>query len=175
MFLNRLLNNNEKEYFYLHEEPQIGLYSSCAFLRLSIAIRADEHYAMCRDARIASLSPEFQSKLGWLVGNIFSRVGTTDWKENELKVKVKKILEEHIVWLDEDKIKNTKLSDADINSLSPKELIDIINATQVVKKKDQIIAAILAELQAGAFVRAEDVEAMKGRLGQAQTVAALFK
>jgi hypothetical protein len=84
-FLRRLHNNNDKELFYLHEQPDMGLPESCcAFLRLSIAL-LPAHYDICMQARLLSLTDVFQAKLGWLVGNIYSRVGTADWVPDYLK------------------------------------------------------------------------------------------
>ena len=40
MFVVRLLNNNHKDYFYLHEDNAFDLRSSCAFLRLAISLRS---------------------------------------------------------------------------------------------------------------------------------------
>lgn len=174
-FAARLLNNNHPEYFYLHEEPQIGLYSSCAFLRLSIAIKADDHYKTCLDSRVATLNAEFRPKLGWLVGNIFSRVGTEDWEEARLKKHLQEVLDENMVWLEEEKIKATKLTKEEIEKLSPEEVIKKVEAAEIVKRKDKVIAAILDELKSGNFIKAQDIDAMKKQLGQATTVATLLK
>lgn len=79
-FVDRILNNNEPEYFYLEPHPNSKLFEeSCAFLRLSIALRAQEHYETLITARILSLQEIFQAKLGGLVGNMYSRIGTEDW------------------------------------------------------------------------------------------------
>jgi hypothetical protein len=79
-FVQRLLNNNESSYFYLHQEIEAGLDTPhCAFLRLSIAVRSSDHYEKCLAAKVLQLKAEFQAKLGWLVGNMYSRVGTPDW------------------------------------------------------------------------------------------------
>jgi hypothetical protein len=65
-FLRKLLNNNNIEYFYLHEDAQIGLVRSCAFLRLSIAIKVNEHYSTLLDDGLHPLSQLFrQSLVGW--------------------------------------------------------------------------------------------------------------
>ncbi len=81
-FFVRLLNNNELGYFYLHNDLELGIQEPVvAFLSLSIAIKADLHYQKCLDARIAQLEENFQAKLGWLVGNMYSRVGTPDWTD----------------------------------------------------------------------------------------------
>ena len=113
-FLERLLNNNEPEYFYLHEEPSLGFPNrSCAFLQLAISIKSEEHYNACVASRILSLEDVFQAKLGWLVGNIYSRVGTKDWapdfkSNSEFKKMINDILDKKIVWLDSGKIKELK-------------------------------------------------------------------
>ena len=75
----KLLNNNHPEYFYLAEDVDCHLSEACvAFLKLAIPIKS-EHYDRCLAARISQLKEIFQAKLGWLAGNIYSRVGTPDW------------------------------------------------------------------------------------------------
>lgn len=82
MFVESLLDNNQAGYFYLHEDSAAGLYGrNCAFLALSIALRA-QHYDLCLRAKIAQLQESFQAKLGWLVGNMYGRVGTSEWDEH---------------------------------------------------------------------------------------------
>ncbi|MBT3046183.1 MAG: hypothetical protein KUF80_00290 [Candidatus Thiodiazotropha sp. (ex Codakia orbicularis)] len=79
-FIKKILNNNETNYFFLNKEPEIGLHDNlCTFLRLSVSLKSDDHYALCTKAKILELTSEFQAKLGWLVGNLYSRVGTDDY------------------------------------------------------------------------------------------------
>jgi hypothetical protein len=110
-FIERLLNNNDPEYFYLHEAPQFSLFeSSCVFLRLSIAIKTRLHYNACLRSRILSLDEVFQAKLGWLVGNIYSRVGTEDWVPNHLSKtefirKAKRLANEACIWVENERLK----------------------------------------------------------------------
>src|SRR4051794_9957527 len=81
--LEKLLNNNHPDYFYLHQSVEYGLTDSCvAFLRVSIALRAELHYDLLLNAKVLELKDEFKAKLGWLVGNLYSRVGTEDWVPN---------------------------------------------------------------------------------------------
>lgn len=76
-----LINNNQSNYFYLHEDVSIGFQGNhCAQLLLSIPLKI-EHYDLCLDAKRVQLHDTFQAKLGWLVGNAYSRVGTKDWDE----------------------------------------------------------------------------------------------
>ncbi|MFO0837410.1 MAG: hypothetical protein U1D55_02710 [Phycisphaerae bacterium] len=84
--LDRVINQNEAALglFYLHPESEIGIAEeSVVLLRVSIALRSNEHYGTLMDARRGRLHPEFANKLGWLCGNLYSRVGIRDWKEDE--------------------------------------------------------------------------------------------
>jgi hypothetical protein len=84
--LDRVINQNEHALglFYLHPEATIGIAEvSVALLRVSIALRSEEHYDTILAARRGRLDPEFANKLGWLCGNLYSRVGIRDWKETE--------------------------------------------------------------------------------------------
>ncbi len=79
--VGQILNNNHPEYFYLHAEPTSDLAQPCcAFLRVTIPLKI-EHYDTLLEAKELQLKSAFQAKLGWLVGNTYSRVGTPDWGE----------------------------------------------------------------------------------------------
>lgn len=85
--VERILNQNEQSIglFYLHPDLDAGISeASVALLRVTIALRA-EHYDMLIAARRGRLKPEFANKLGWLVGNLYSRVATPDWDDFESK------------------------------------------------------------------------------------------
>lgn len=104
--ISNLLNNNSKDFFYLHAAPEKHLTTdSCTFLHLSIAIKADEHYDLCLKSKTIELKENFRAKLGWLVGNIYSRVGTEDFvpsaipSNDELTKYIDNILNKHIGWI----------------------------------------------------------------------------
>lgn len=79
--LERLYNNTEPEYFFLYKDTVAGFSESMvASLKVSIALKSELHYDVCLAAKVVELSDEFKAKLGWLVGNMYSRVGTTDWE-----------------------------------------------------------------------------------------------
>ena len=81
--LERVFNQNEQALglFYLHPDVEAGIaVPSVALLRVTVTLRV-EHYEVLRDARQGRLCAEFRSKLGWLVGNLYSRIGTQDWYE----------------------------------------------------------------------------------------------
>lgn len=105
-FLNRLLNNNHPDYFFLKSCPEVGLVKdSCAFLHLSIALKSVEHYDKCLDARSIGLTENFRAKLGWLVGQLYSRIGTADYvpsglpSKSEFKDYIEQILTDYIAWV----------------------------------------------------------------------------
>ncbi len=109
LFLHRLFNNNEPNYFFLSKEPTVGLPShSCAFLRLSIALKAEIHYQTLLGCRILQLDEPFQAKLGWLVGQLYSRVATQDWPPDELRKQVKNTHDEEAIWVDPRRAKRLK-------------------------------------------------------------------
>lgn len=103
-FLRKLLNNNLPEYFYLAEDAEVGIDEPhVAFLTLSIAIKS-EHYDMCQEARFGQLEEIFRAKLGWLVGNIYSRVATPDWvptrvTPDNFDILVDQMLDDIAIWV----------------------------------------------------------------------------
>lgn len=151
-FLERVLNNNEPDYFFLRKEPaQEFPDDCCAVLRLSIALMAREHYEKCVAARILTLTDEFRAKLGWLVGNIYSRVGTQDWQSAEMASFIENILRESAVWLDERTLKQMPDLISQWLQDNPGASLDISTvrslASKVPKKKDQVLDRLSALLQ----------------------------
>ena len=74
--LENLLHNTLDEVFYLPESEAAGIEQDlCVYLHLSIALRK-EHYDALLGARVTSLAEVFRAKLGWLKGNIYSRIAT---------------------------------------------------------------------------------------------------
>jgi hypothetical protein len=159
-FMERLLNNNEEDYFYLHREPSIGLIDDhCAFLQLSIALKVHLHYGTLLAARILSLKESFQHKLGYLVGSLYSRVGTEDWLEKQQQaIQFQELTQQPtkdpalVIWLE--KHVHKKVVDI-LNKLpdpSPDDLQQAI--AQAFKSKEtrkrevlSMIASVLSELQ----------------------------
>jgi len=83
MFLNRVINQNEQAVglFYLHPDADAGVTRPCvAMLRIAFALHS-RHHETIKNSRCGRLKPEFQAKLGWLVGNLSSRIATADWSE----------------------------------------------------------------------------------------------
>lgn len=87
--IERVYNNTEPEYFFLFKDEFLKFPESMvAYLKVTIAVKSEMHYQDCLDAKKLELEDEFKAKLGWLVGNIYSRIGTIDW-DNKLTNKEK--------------------------------------------------------------------------------------
>lgn len=105
---NKLLNNNDTHHFYLEASPDHGIpIACCAQLHLSISIRAYEHYDICLGAKILELGDAFRAKLGWLVGNLYSRVGTVDYvpgampDQTTYENHVRELMNGYVAWVQE--------------------------------------------------------------------------
>jgi len=162
-FIDSLLNNNQKEFFYLHEDNELGLPECCcAVLRLSIAIRANEHYDICLKAKFLELETEFRAKLGWLIGNIYSRVGTKDWApdcitQNEFKSMINTILDKELYWIDKERLillKEKIVRDGiDINKIDREAILSIAQNIKVPSKKDKILNVIEDKLKSSNILK----------------------
>lgn len=125
LWMERLLNNNEPNYFYLRKVPERRLAEDCcAHLALSIAIKSDLRYDLCLSSRILSLQPVFQAKLGWLVGQMYSRVGTEDWDRAEMYAEIKSTLKLRAIWVPDDKLMNLRTSVQDWRNEHPDAELD---------------------------------------------------
>lgn len=147
-FLHRLFNNNEPPFFYYEAKHDSGIYDDmCAVLALPISLKP-EHYETLRRAKLAGITDVFQAKLGWLVGQLYSRVGTPDLEAANLAAKVKSYVEDVAIWLDENEADKLKImvdahyqAAAEPKPVGPKELHAMI--AQIPKKKKLVIDAVL--------------------------------
>jgi hypothetical protein len=98
-FLERLVNQNESAtgLFYLFPDVDAGITrDAVAVLRIAITLRS-EHYDVLVNSRVGALQHEFQAKLGWLVGNLYSRIGTRDWSEEPEKERQSNLIQRLLV------------------------------------------------------------------------------
>ncbi len=161
-FLAKLLNNNNPEYFYLAADVDCHLSEPCvAFLKLSVPVRSEDHYETCLAARIAQLEDIFQAKLGWLVGNMYSRVGTPDWvptrtTEDEFSKLIDTILSGMCVWVDrpvltrlQKELKNRRRTKGPEYDMSQDEIIRLVNeyAREEETKTERNIGLLVEHIQ----------------------------
>lgn len=80
---DRLLNNNEKDVFFIRKSNIFGFNEDlCVYLQLSVALRP-QHYERLVASKVAQMKSIFSAKLGWMVGQLYSRVGTPDLSDFE--------------------------------------------------------------------------------------------
>ena len=165
--ISTLLNNNAKEFFYLHAAPEHKLTNhSSTFLHLSVAIKADEHYELCLGAKILELKENFRAKLGWMVGNIYSRVGTEDFVPGAISNKkdftkyIDEVLEKHIGWVPSSAFGEFKKNATDGNGLTFDEIYT--NTKQKLKEnRDNKINSFASQLKSEGRLSQEQVESIK--------------
>ncbi len=139
--LERVLNQNEQKLglFHLYPDAMVDITQrSVAFLRVNVTFRSD-HYELMLKARKGGLPPPFSNKLGWLMGNLYGRVGTDDWKKNDMDSMINELLDEgqstDLMWFDEHETNAFgNLSAHDLRDKTPKEVHDIVSK-KVVKPK----------------------------------------
>ncbi|OXU14594.1 hypothetical protein [Sedimentisphaera salicampi] len=144
--IRRILNQNEERIglFYLYPDPEIKISEhAVAFLRVNVALKAD-HYDLLLSSRTISLNSEFRSRLGWLIGHIYSRVATVDWIEKDQSKRMGEIVEDllkknQLNWKPEavaDKIeKELSLNLSDKNT---EEILNIIKDNEPEKFSNEI-------------------------------------
>jgi hypothetical protein len=178
LFLERLFNNNESGLFYLHRDVTIGLAEdSCAFLALSIAVKADLHYETLRNAVIVGLKDNFRAKLGWLVGHMYSRVGTEDWPKTTLVGLINDMLEQSSVWVENKKLKELKALVREWQAKNSGQKIDRQTieqlAKQVPKRKERVVSAIVKALVDQKLVGIADKIRIENVIRNDPTISAL--
>lgn len=156
----RLVNQNENTLglFCLHPEIDSGIsVHSVAILRVAISIKASLHYGKLIAARVGRLSAEFQPKLGWMVGNLYSRVGVTDWKEisedkntNSEEKLITDILafnRDEPVWLDKQIYQRILYEKPNFDKLPISEQKEIIQKFRPDSPKDKLIDIIIETIK----------------------------
>lgn len=146
--VERIYNNTESDYFFLYKEDMFGISKSMVtYLKVSIALKSKLHYQECLDAKVVELSDEFKAKLGWLVGNMYSRVGTTDWASKMNDKERKQMIEEDVnsrcIIGSKDQLNTIKerLQKAE-GDIGKNDIVDMIMQIPVKSKYDQVMEII---------------------------------
>jgi len=137
--LERVFNQNEQALglYYLHKDNDAGITSpSVALLRVAVTLKI-KHYNILKRARVGRLSNEFSNKLGWLIGNLYSRIGTQDWSDPKSRSKeLRKMIDEIInenesdltpLWIQESWLNAAKENGVEIQQLTKQSILSEIN------------------------------------------------
>ena len=176
--LKKIFNNNDKELFFLKAERSHNFHQdSCTFLYLSIAIRAYEHYDLCLKSKILQLEDNFQSKLGWMVGNLYSRVGTVDYVPTALATDeifenhLDEILKEHLVWVPTKKFKDFRK--AAKKSSDPNEILNAVEQ-QTERRRQQTLASIVSTISKSINLDDDQKQKVKNALSNNSVINSLI-
>lgn len=168
--INKLLNNNDPHHFFLQAEPDYGLLTSCCTqLHLSISIKAYEHFDVCLNSKILELSENFRAKLGWLVGNLYSRVGTEDYVPGAIPDKatydeyVDNLLNKYVAWIPSSDFSKFQSNAKKANSVD--EIQRQIEAARE-RARESNLSGIVATIAKPLGFNNEQKEQLKNILGQ---------
>ena len=95
--LSKLLNNtDQKTHFFLPKQDPFKE-DMVAVLPLSFSFRSD-HYDLLLENRVLGIKPEFQAKVGHIIGQLYSRIGTPDlhdfgWNDKQTRQYINLLLE----------------------------------------------------------------------------------
>ena len=173
--LKKLISNTSDEVFFLDAfaAPSINE-PLCAFLQLSIALRA-EHYDALFAAKQAEMTDIFAAKIGWMTGNLYSRVATPDLYEVDPRAAqdyernlIHGLLRDDAEWLDNRQIKEyrrrlSQATDAKGGPLSAEEARSIVR--ECPKPIQELSSAVLDVLAAADLVIEPDtLKAIQNRI-----------
>lgn len=155
--LTKLINNNDSRYFFIPQRPDLQIAEDmCIMLPLSLAIRA-EHYEACLAGRVAQLTDLFQAKLGWLLGQQFSRVGTPDWTSDAIQKKVRAVSDRALSWLPDHEYSQLKTALAKLEADKPDVVVDEAVLGEIRRtfqsKRTLVINAVLDVLEKKALIQ----------------------
>jgi hypothetical protein len=168
-FTERLFNNNEEEYFYLEQDLELGLQESLvAFLRLSIALKV-QHYDICLSAKKAEMADIFSAKLGWMVGKMYSRIGTPDWvpdacNSTQFEGKCKRLLDSNVLWVDSKALNNIREKDRDVDNFSETDIREMVSTYAKPKKRDIAQERIMKIVSDSGFVESQNIGPLVKRI-----------
>lgn len=159
--MGRIVNQNEQALgmFYLHPDADAGIAThAVAMLRVTISLWR-EHYGMLVEARCGRLAPEYANKLGWLTGNLYSRIATQDWEDQEANESATLNLSKALLrsassngdqnWVPARLIETAIEKGLDIASVSPDAMLDAVSQYQPKPPLDVLthrVSAIFREI-----------------------------
>lgn len=173
--LERVFNQNEQSLglFYLHADSEGGInIPSIALLRVTVTLRAD-HYLILRSARRGRLSSEFRSKLGWLIGNLYARIGTQDWSEpKERKKELDKLIRNYVdagedyapLWVPKTWVDAAAEQGINVKELPKEEIISTLEKYKPPAAKEQAVKHVQRIIREVISIDDVSLERIKNRL-----------
>ena len=177
-FLKKLFNNNHKNYFFLKKCPEYNLHEdSCTILHLSISVRAYEHYEKCLKAKRIELTENFRAKLGWSVGNLYSRVGTEDYVPGLIKDQktfdkfISETLDGYIAWVPAKLFSHFKKVSAEESDF---DVIDSRIKKIISRKDEKKLNQVISIIKKSVELNQEEEQTMRNLFSQDTLMKKIF-
>lgn len=167
--LYRVFNQNEWKLgiFYLHPDADLTVRgeevgpsgfgdNAVCLLRVSVALRRVHYKVLCA-ARCGRLKPEFSNKLGWMVGNLYSRVATPDWSEHPGGgAQIDELVSDFVgsseartarpLWLTDDQVAALQASGVQIERMTKEDIIKKLESLKVETSLDRAVREVSSEI-----------------------------
>lgn len=117
--LERLFNNNSSDHFLIPEDVGQGLSNHHVVDLRDQCLISSNYYDNLLMNKQCELEEIYRAKLGYMVSQLFSRIGTRDWDKDELNLMLDSLINEKAVVLSKNKIKLVKEKEADLSSRYP--------------------------------------------------------
>jgi hypothetical protein len=114
--LERLFNNNLSDLFFIPEDNGQGLSSHYVVDLRDQCLISFNYYDNLLMNKRCELEEIYRAKLGYMVSQLFSRIGTKDWDKDELNSMLKSMINEKSIILPKEKIKLVKDRESDLSS-----------------------------------------------------------
>ncbi len=159
--ISSLLNNQQADYFFVGRNDDFDVTDDVvAYLNLWVSIAVTHNnYKFCQKSRCASLTDVFRAKLGRLVGDIYSRVGTPDWIDKigkePFEAKVSETVDSPCTWTDETALavlereqRDHEAESGDKSVISEEEVLDLLEKRSRLRdaRTGEIVEIILSAL-----------------------------
>lgn len=131
--------------------------------------------------RLIGLKSPFQEKLGWLTGNLYSRVGTPDWcpdhiTEAEFRAKIRRLVDQPVAWIADEKLKQARSALAESTEITRSELRNAVESSVVKPKKERVLEVVEAVIADYAKASTElDPVKLVNRMRNNQKLSALLR
>lgn len=148
--IERILNQTEEDraLFYLPPYLDAGIaVHSIANLQVNFALKLDNYDSLIKNLK-GRLSNVYQNRLGWLVGNLFSRVAIPDFDQEEKKTIIRELLkrkdsERGPFWISQDAVSEAQSKGLKMDGRTTQEIYELIKSHSPSSPKEKAIERIL--------------------------------
>jgi hypothetical protein len=117
--LEKLFNNNISDHFFIPEDSGKGLANHYVVDLRDQCLISYEYFEDILGNKRCELEEIYRAKLGYMVSQLFSRIGTKDWNKQELENTIKGLINANSIILSKDKVRKARQREAELLSKYP--------------------------------------------------------